>query len=83
MFHVRARTWLADDMLGPDQQPVGGEGEEGARLGEVLLLPLPLRGMKLNTEMRSLTFRDKYDPPWPKTTTGQPSPRRRIHDRYL
>ena len=44
MFHVRARTWLADDMLGPDQQPVGGEGEEGDRLGDLLLLPLPLRG---------------------------------------
>lgn len=44
MFHVRARTWLADDMLGPDQQPVGGEGKEGDRLGDLLLLPLPLRG---------------------------------------
>ena len=31
MFHVRARTWLADDMLGRNQQPAGGEGEEGDR----------------------------------------------------
>jgi hypothetical protein len=42
-FHIRARTWLADDMLGPDQIPMFGEGEAGNRLGELILLPLPLR----------------------------------------
>jgi hypothetical protein len=46
MFHVVAKTWLADDMLGPDQRPFSGPGEESNRMGEVLLLPLPLRGMK-------------------------------------
>lgn len=42
-FHIRANTWLADDMLGPDQIPIFGEGEAGNRMGELVLFPLSLR----------------------------------------
>lgn len=46
MYWFRAKTWLADDMLGPDQIPIAGEGKAGDRMGELVLLPLPLRNQR-------------------------------------
>jgi hypothetical protein len=37
--HFRAKTWLANDMLGSDQIPLDEKGEPGKRLGDALLLP--------------------------------------------
>jgi hypothetical protein len=41
--HVRARTWLLEEMLRSDQTLLVGEGMPGDRLGEDYLLPAPLR----------------------------------------
>jgi hypothetical protein len=41
-LHFRVSTWLADDMLGPDQIPMCEPGEAGKRLGDSVLLPRPL-----------------------------------------
>ena len=43
--HVFAHTWLHNDQLHDDQTPLLVERGTGARLGESLLLPLPLRRM--------------------------------------
>ena len=42
-IHVRALTWLDNDILRPDQIPLGGVGAEGDRLKDLLFLPAPLR----------------------------------------
>jgi hypothetical protein len=42
-MHVRAHTWLSDDMLRDDQTPLIGDGGPGERLGDDWLLPAPLR----------------------------------------
>jgi hypothetical protein len=41
--HVRVKTWLADDMLGADQNPLCEPGEPGDRLGDAWLRPAPFR----------------------------------------
>jgi hypothetical protein len=43
MMHVRAHTWLSDDMLRDDQTPLIDDGTPGKRLGDNWLLPAPLR----------------------------------------
>jgi hypothetical protein len=47
MLGVRAVTWLHDDQLHDDQRPEP-EGKPGDRLGEGLLLPVPLRRVLLH-----------------------------------
>ena len=42
-LHVRAHTWLSDDMLRDDQTPLIDDGTPGNRLGDDWLLPAPLR----------------------------------------
>ena len=41
--HVRALTWLGDDILGPDQIPLKEIGAPGDRLKDGIFLPTPLR----------------------------------------
>jgi hypothetical protein len=41
--HVRAHTWLSDDMLRDDQTPLIDDGLPGDRIGDSWLLPAPLR----------------------------------------
>ena len=51
-LHFRVRTWLSDDMLGPDQVPMCEEGDPGSKLGNLALLPRPLLDLGRVQEMR-------------------------------
>ena len=40
-LHVRAPTWISDDMMGPSQEPLCMKGKPGERLGDAWLRPRP------------------------------------------
>lgn len=44
--HLTARTWLHSDQLHDDQHALLVDGTAGDRLGESLLLPMPLRRIR-------------------------------------
>jgi hypothetical protein len=73
MLAVRAATWLHNDQLHDDHRPVP-EGKPGNRLGEGLLLPVPLRRVPLSRSVgEPAGFRVELYP-W-VGSFGQPEPR--------
>jgi hypothetical protein len=56
--HVRVKTWLADEMLGADQNPLREPGEPGDQLGDCWLRPAPFRRIvRTGNEANVLTWR--------------------------
>jgi hypothetical protein len=55
-FHVRAPTWISDDMMGPNQEPLSMKGAPGKRLGDTWLRPRPFVRIKETPEGDGLTL---------------------------
>jgi hypothetical protein len=55
--HIRCDTWIADDMMYDDQHKLIDDGAPGHRIGDSLLLPVPLRTVVVNKKASHMAIK--------------------------